>query len=125
MKTIILTFFLTYMQLFAYSTELRQVFAVAIADSKGNSENIQNVRVTKNDYSGTCYTKIFINGRFYNQKPTVKIGTSIGHYQSSQTVYNKKTKIGKILIYKHYRVKSGMLKVYFGDTLYDSRVKIK
>ncbi|QDF28025.1 hypothetical protein [Halarcobacter anaerophilus] len=125
MKIIILLLSLLYTQLFAFSSDVKQAFAVAINDEKGKGENIQHIKKTKNDYNGTCFTKIYVRGDFFNQKPRVFIGNSLGHYESSKPVFNKKILIGKILIFKHYGVEQGVLKVYFGKKLFDARVYVK
>ena len=126
MKTLILTLIFIKLQLFAFSNDVKRIFAIGIFDTSKKGENLQNTRETKRDYNGVCYTKIYLYGRITKMKPKVKIGNSIGHYENSQAVYNKeKIKIGQIITYKHYNVTDGILKVYLGKKLYDSRIYVK
>lgn len=101
-------------------------YAIGIFDSFGNGENIQNARKTRADYNNTCYTKIFVIGTILRTKPEVKIGNSIGHFQSSKPIYNKsKIKIGEVMIFKHYAVSSGLIRVTYRNRLFDSKVFVK
>jgi len=126
MKKLILLFILTLTQLFSYSTNVKAAYAIGIFDESGNGENIQHVRKTKSDYNNTCFTKVFVVGTMLKIKPKVLIGDSKGHYQSSKPIYNnRKIKIGEVLIYKHFAVKKGYLKVIFRNKLYDSKVYVK
>lgn len=123
-KTILLIYILSF-PLFAFNTDVKQVFAVAIFDKNKNSENIQHTRETKNDYNGTCYTKVYIRGNNFSIKPEVYINDSKGKYISSEPVYNKKILIGKIMTFEHKNVKQGLLKVFFRKKLMDARVYIR
>lgn len=126
MKKFILLLTLTTLQLFSAQSKVTGAYAIGIFDSAGNGENIQHVKKTKNDYNGTCFTKIFIVGNHYNIKPVINIGTSRGHYQSSKPIYNKiKIKIGEVLLYKHFNVTKGYIEVRFKNRLYDSKVFVK
>jgi hypothetical protein len=126
MKKFILLLTLTTIQLFSAQSNVTGAYAIGIFDSGGNGENIQHAKKTKNDYNGTCYSKIFVVGSYYNIKPVVNIGNSRGHYQSSKPIYNKiKIKIGEVLLYKHFNVKKGYMEVRFKNRLYDSKVFVK
>ncbi|RXJ68926.1 hypothetical protein CRV08_05685 [Halarcobacter ebronensis] len=126
MKNLILIIAILSIKLFAFETNVKQMFAIGIFDENGVGENIQNVRKTKRDYNGTCYTKIFLRGEISNTKPTVKIGDSIGHYENSEPITNKNNIIiGKIITFKHYTVTNGVIEVFLGKDLYDARVFVK
>lgn len=124
-KTILLlTLFLT--QLFSYNTNVKAAYAIGIFDNSGNGENVQHVRKTVNDYNNTCYTKVFVVGTLLKLKPEVFIGNSKGHYESTKSIYNnRKIKIGEVLLYKHYRVKNGYIKVLYKKKLFDTKVYVK
>lgn len=125
MKKFILLLILFSSFLFAFNSNIKGAYAVGIFDEKGNGENIQHVRKTKNDYNGICYTKIFVVGNSFKQKPKVTIGNSIGHYQSSKPIYNRKIKIGEVMLFKHFAVSNGNIKVSFKNKLYDAKVFVK
>lgn len=126
MKNIILLITLLILPLYSFNSKVNGIYAIGVFDSGGNGENVQHVTKTKADYNGTCYTKVFVHGSILKAKPQVKIGNSIGHYQSSKPIYSKrKIKIGEVLLYKHYGVKSGLIKVTFRNKLYDSKVFVK
>lgn len=110
----------------SFATNIRSAFAIGIFDEDGNGENIQHIRKTNRNYNGTCFSKVFVNGNYGSNTPMVKIGNSIGHLQSTKSIYNKyKIKTGEVLLFKHYGVKSGYIKVWILNKLYDSRVFIK
>ena len=126
MKKIILLLTFLLSTLFAYKTNVKGIYVIGIFDSGGKGENVQHLKKTKANYNGTCYTKIFLYGNSLKHKPTVKIGNSIGHYQSSKPIYSKrKIKIGEELLYKHYKVTSGLIRVTFKNKLFDSKVFVK
>ncbi len=126
MKKFILLFIFSYCISFAYSTNVKGAYAIGIFDKNGDGENIQHARETKNDYNGICYTKVFVLGDSLNIKPKVSIGNSIGHFQSSKSVFNdKKIKIGTLFIFKHYTVSKGYIKVSFENRVYDAKVFVK
>ncbi|XOB62756.1 hypothetical protein ACMC56_02850 [Campylobacterota bacterium DY0563] len=125
MKNIILLILLSSIQLFAFKSDVKQIFAFTIYDEKGHGENIQNIRKTVNDYNGICFTKIFLRGSNLNIKPKVMIGNSKGKYVDSKPVYKNKIMIGKIMTYKHLGVDEGLLKIIFRKKLYDARVYVK
>ena len=126
MKKLILLFFIILSYGFSYQSNIKGIYAIGIFDSSGKGENIQHLRKTKADYNGTCYTKVFVYGNSLKIKPQVKIGNSIGHYQSSRPIFSpRKIKIGEELLYKHYNVSNGLIKVTFRNKLYDSKVYVK
>ncbi|MFY9073624.1 hypothetical protein OZZ08_01600 [Malaciobacter mytili] len=120
---VVLSIFFT---LYANSTNIRQARAIGIFDENGNGENIQHVRKTKNDYNGTCFTKVSVFGNFYYTTPNVYIGNSKGYLQKEESIFNKnKIKIGTTLLYKHYNVTNGYIKVSIDNKTYDSKVFVK
>ncbi len=126
MKRIFILFIITFTTLFAYKSDVKGIYAVGIFDEQGKGENIQHARKTKNDYNGICYTKIFLYGTSFNVKPGVSIGNSVGHYINSKPIYDKKNiKIGEELIYKHFKVQNGLIKVKFRNKIFDSKVYVK
>ena len=126
MKKIILLLTIICTTLFSYKTNVKGIYAVGIFDSSGNGENIQHVKKTKYDYNGTCYTKIFVYGNPFKLKPEVKIGNSIGQFISTRPIYSKrKLKIGEEMLYKHYTVTKGLIRVIFKNRIYDSKVYVK
>ena len=125
MKKIILllTLFLTSLN---FASSIKNAYAIGIFDSKGNGENIQHLKRTKADYNGVCYSKIFVLGTNLRTKPQVKIGNSTGHFLNSKPIYNKsKIKIGEVMVYKHYTVTKGLLRVTLKNKLFDSKVFVK
>lgn len=126
MKKFILLLIIFISPLFSYNTKVTGAYAIGIFDAGGNGENIQHVKRTKADYNGTCFTKVFIVGKSFKTKPIVKIGNSIGHFQSSKPIFSKlKIKIGEVLIFKHNRVTKGLIQVIFKNKLYDSKVYVQ
>ncbi|WP_421715981.1 hypothetical protein [Arcobacter arenosus] len=126
MKKIFILFTIIFTTLFAYKSNIKGIYAVGIFDAQGRGENIQHTRKTKNDYNGTCYTKIFLYGNAFNVKPEVSIGNSIGSYINSKPIYDKRNiKIGEELTYKHLNVQNGLLKVTLRNRIFDSKVYVK
>lgn len=126
MKKITLLILLTINILYSYSSNIKQARAIGIFDENGNGENIQRSRKTKNDYNGTCYIKVFVEGKLLNQKPQVKIGNSLGHFQNSKSIYDKKKiKIGEVYLFKIYNVKKGYISVKIGNRTFDKKVFVK
>lgn len=126
MKKLVLLSSLFLIELFAYSSNVKAAYAIGIFDSSGNGENIQHIRTTQNDYNGTCYSKVFVVGNSFKVKPTVKIGNSIGHYESSEPIYNiRNLKIGEVMLFKHYGVTNGYIKVMLKDKILESKTFIK
>ncbi|XPV68081.1 MAG: hypothetical protein ACNI25_12310 [Halarcobacter sp.] len=125
-KTIILVTLFLNSLVFAYGSKIKGIYAIGVFDQNKNGENVQHVLKTKNDYNGSCYTKIFILGVPSNITPQVKIGKSRGHYQSRISIFNrKKIKIGEELLYKHYKVTKGYIEVKLNGKLYDTKVFVK
>lgn len=113
---------------FSSSLDIQKAFAVAIYHEDETGENVQHIKTTKDDYNGTCYTKIAIFG-YYNKntKVEVKIGDSTGIYQSEIPLFNKTTKklFGHELTFKHQNVTKGYFEVRVNGKLYDSKVFVK
>ncbi|MAD43345.1 MAG: hypothetical protein CL623_13290 [Arcobacter sp.] len=110
----------------AYSTQIKTAHAIGIFHENGNGENIQHLRKTKDDYNGTCFSKIVIFGKLNNIIPEVRIGSSKGSFIRSIAIYNKqKIKIAQEMTFKHNNVKKGYLEVRIKNKLYDSKVFIK
>lgn len=111
---------------FAYNTNIKQARAIGIFNEKGNGENIQRSRKTNYDYNGTVFVKVFVEGKIFNTKPKVKIGNSLGHYESSKAIYGtRKIKIGEVFLYKLYNVKNGYIEVSISNKIYDKKVFVK
>ena len=128
MKKFILLLIFILSPLFSYNTSVTAIYAIGIFNSAGKGENVQHLRKTKIDYTGTCYTKIFVVGNAFNSKPEVRIGNSIGTYQSSKPIYSENTrkiKIGEVMVFKHLNVSKGLIKVSFKNRIYDSKVYVK
>lgn len=119
--------FLLVLLSFSYSNQINKAFAFAIYNENGQSENIQNINITKYDYNEICYTKIAVFGKLkHNTNIEVKIGNSIGAFENKIPITN----IGKIVIgyeytFKHYTVTTGRLEVRVDNKLYDARVFVK
>jgi hypothetical protein len=126
MKKIILLLTFLLLPLFSYKTNIKGIYAIGIFDENGKGENVQHLKKTKADYNGTCYTKIFVYGNSLRIKPLVKIGNSLGYYQSSRPIYNKrKIKIGEEMTFKHYKVSKGLISVSLKNRIFDSKVFVK
>ena len=125
MKKVILSILLISAHLFGFKSDVKQIFAIGVFNQNGIGENIQNVKKTKKDYNGICFTKIYLKGNNFNIKPKVMIGDSIGKFVEAKPVFNKKILIGKIITFKHTNVTNGLLKVYFRKKLFDARVYIR
>jgi hypothetical protein len=124
MKTLILICFLCTV-VFAYSSNVINAYAVSIMDEQFNEENVQAKRKSDKDYNGVCYSKIYIFGNYFHEKPSVRIGNSIGHIYKEKIITKNGYNIGKEIIFKHYTVTKGYFQVRFGNKLYDSKVFIK
>lgn len=106
--------------------DISNAYAIGIFDETGNGENIQKKRKTEHDYNGTCFTKIVVLGSFNQIKPKVTINNSIGHFQKEKSIYNKnRIKIGSIITYKHFNIKSGYIRVSYENKLFDTKVFVK
>lgn len=125
-KVILLLTTLFLVNSFAFNSKIEGAYAIGIFDEKGNGENVQHTRITRGDYNGTCYTKVFVIGKFFKLKPKVTIGNSIGHFQSTKPIYNKsKIKIGEVMTFKHYNVSKGHIKVRIREKILDTKVFVK
>ena len=125
-KHILILFLLLNLSLFAYSSKVTAAYAIGVFDEQGNGENIQHIRKTKNDYNGTCYSKIVVFGKLLGQTPKVNIGSSKGHYMKSIPIYNRnKIKIAQEMTFKHYNLKKGYFEVRVGQKLFDTKVFVK
>lgn len=110
----------------ANTTNIEAAYAIGIFDEKGNGENIQHTRFSKNDYNKTCFSKIVIFGEYDIKNVKVSIGKSIGHFIKSKTIFNKqKIKIAEELTFKHYGVTKGYFEIKISKKLYDTKVFIK
>ena len=103
-----------------------QAFAIAIFDKNGNGENIQHLRFSKNDYNGTCFSKIVVFGNVNVKDITVKIGNSFGHYLNSRPIYSKsKLLIANEITFKHFAITKGYFEIKINDKIFDTKVYIK
>lgn len=118
---IILVSFIT---LYSYQTTFINAYALTIFDNK-KSENIQTKYKTKYNYENEVYITIVVFAKALNNKPTVNIGSSIGHYISSKRVIKNRLIIGHELTYKFYTVTKGYLEIRYDNKLYDGKTFIK
>ena len=125
MAKLIFLFFL--LLSFSYSNTIYKAFAVAIYDENGKGENIQHAKITQNNYSDICYTKIAIFGNINNNsRIEVIIGNSIGNFENKIPLTNDKNiVIGYEYTFKHYTVEKGHIEVKIDNKLYDSKVFVK
>lgn len=126
-KLIFIIFFLTSTFITANSN-IQKAIAVAIYHEDETGENVQHKKITTYDYNGTCYTKIAIFGSYdKNTKVEVRVGDSLGIYQSNTPLFNKYTKkiFGYELTFKHQNVSKGYFEVKVDNKLYDSKTFIK
>ena len=122
----ILIFFIS--NIFAIDSDIQKAFAVGIFHENETGENVQHVTSTTQDYNGTCYSKIVILGNYNkNTNVEVKIGDSIGIYQSYIPISNKITKkiFAYELTFKHQNVTQGYFEVKVNNQLHDSKVLVK
>ncbi|MGB1226550.1 MAG: hypothetical protein ACPG9K_01570 [Poseidonibacter sp.] len=124
---IILTLLLlTLTNLNAYSSKIKSAHAIGVFHQNGKGENIQHLKETKQNYNGTCYSKIVIFGTFNQINVDVKIGNSTGTFNKSIPIYNKqKIKIAQEQTFIHKNVTKGYLEVRVNNKLYDSKVFVK
>lgn len=127
MKKFILITLLLISKLFSFDSNIQGAYAVGIFHENGSGENIQHKRITEQNYNGTCFSKIVIFGKYGNHsKIEVKIGDSLGYYQSKIPIINEfKIKIGDELTFKHYNISKGYFQIYINNKLYDTKVLIK
>ncbi len=112
--------------LISENLDIQKAVAIGIFNENGVGENIQHLTTTKNDYNGTCFSKIVIFGNLNNSSVKVKIGNSRGHFIKASPIYNdKKLLIGKEITFKHYNINKGYFEVKIDNKLYDSKVFIK
>ncbi len=111
--------------LFGYKTTAINAYAVSIYDKDLKEENVQGLGKTKVDYNGVAYTKIYAFGRFYQESPSVKIGNSKGHLVDKKPIYKEKMLVGYEMLFKHYTVEKGYIKVLVGKRLFDSKVYVR
>lgn len=125
MARLIFLFFL--LLSFSYSNNIYKAFAVAIYDENGKGENIQHAKITQNNYSDICYTKIAIFGKINNNsRIEVNIGNSIGNFENKVPLINDKNiVIGYEYSFKHYTVEKGYIEIRIDNKLYDSKVFVK
>lgn len=125
MARLIFLFFL--LLSFSYSNNIYKAFAVAIYDENGKGENIQYAKITQNNYSDICYTKIAIFGKINNNsRIEVNIGNSIGNFENKVPLINDKNiVIGYEYSFKHYTVEKGYIEIRIDNKLYDSKVFVK
>ena len=110
----------------AYSSKIKNAYAIGIFHKNGTGENIQHTRKTKDNYNGTCYSKIVVFGKLGKLIPKVKIGNSTGTFVKSISIYNKqKIKIAEEQTFKHINVTKGYIEVRIKNKLYDSKVFVK
>ncbi|RXK04159.1 hypothetical protein [Halarcobacter bivalviorum] len=107
------------------SPKIYNAYALTISDENGKKENIQNKRETDSDFNGNCLVEIFVNTKYKIEIPKVTIGTAIGHFKSSKSVYKNKIKVGEIMVFKLYNIRKGYLKITIYDKLYDMKTFIK
>lgn len=126
MKKILFCFGIFTLSAYAYTSKIINGYAVSIYDEKMVEENIQAKRKSKKDYQGICYTKVYIFGKVLNNGNTkVMIGNSIGHKIKENPIHKNRLIIGKEIIFKHYTVSKGYLKLYFDGKLLDTKTYIK
>ena len=112
--------------LYATNSEIQASYAVAVFHENGNGENVQHKKITDQDYNGICFSKIVVFGEIRNKKIEVKIGNSLGYFESSIPIYNKQNIfIAEELTFKHYNVSKGYFEVKINDKIYDTKVFVK
>lgn len=109
----------------AYSTQALSAYAVSIYDENFKEEHIQKKQKTSYDYNGIVYTKIYAFGKFFQDKPSVQIGTSKGSLVQTNNIVKNNMLIGYEMIFKHMTVTQGYLEVYVGKKLFDRSLYVK
>ncbi len=125
MLKILISLFLFVNISFSNNSKVLSAYVVSIYDSNFNEEKLQGKRETSKNYKNLTYTKIHTFGNLYHEELKVRIGTSIGHLYNSKHIVKNKLIIGKELIYKHYTVSSGFIKVGTSNKVYDMSVFVK
>lgn len=125
MRILIFIFFTSF-ALFATNSEIQASYSVGVFHEKGSGENVQHKKITDQDYNGVCFSKIVVFGEIRNKKIEVKIGKSLGYFESSIPIYNnQKIYIAEELTFKHYNVSKGYFEVKIDDKIYDTKVFVK
>ncbi len=125
MKNLLLLTLLLSSSLFAYSSNVINGYAVAMLDMRMVEENIQAKRKTDKDYNGYCFSKIYLFGKLFHEKPKVKIGNSIGHIIKERLIIKNGVAIGKEYIFQHMTVTKGYLELSYSGKILDSKVFVK
>ena len=125
MRILIFIFFTSF-ALFATNSEIQASYSVGVFHENGSGENVQHKKITDQDYNGVCFSKIVVFGEIRNKKIEVKIGKSLGYFESSIPIYNnQKIYIAEELTFKHYNVSKGYFEVKINDKIYDTKVFVK
>ena len=125
MRILIFIFFTSF-ALFATNSEIQASYSVGVFHENGSGENVQHKKITDQDYNGVCFSKIVVFGEIRNKKIEVKIGKSLGYFESSIPIYNKqKIYIAEELTFKHYNVSKGYIEIKIDDKIYDTKVFVK
>ncbi len=125
MRILIFIFFTSF-ALFATNSEIQASYSVGVFHENGSGENVQHKKITDQDYNGVCFSKIVVFGEIRNKKIEVKIGKSLGYFESSIPIYNnQKIYIAEELTFKHYNVSKGYFEVKIDDKIYDTKVFVK
>lgn len=126
MKKFILILLVLNLNLLALPSSIQAAYAIGVFHENGNGENIQNKKITDQDYNGTCFSKIVVFGKIEHKNIKVRIGDSLGYFENSKPVYNvKNILIGYELTFKHYNVSKGLFEVSIDGRIYDSKVFVK
>ena len=125
MRILIFIFFTSF-ALFATNSEIQASYSVGVFHENGSGENVQHKKITDQDYNGVCFSKIVVFGEIRNKKIEVKIGKSLGYFESSIPIYNnQKIYIAEELTFKHYNVSKGYFEVKIDGKIYDTKVFVK
>lgn len=111
--------------LFAYSSNVVNGYAVAMLDHRMVEENVQAKRKTDKDYNGYCFSKVYIFGKLFHEKPKVTIGNSQGHIIKERSIIKNGKIVGKEYIFQHMTVTKGYLKLKYSGKILDSKVFVK
>lgn len=125
MKKIILLLSLLFTYSYPYSSNVINAYAVSIYDKNFKEEDIKSKRKTNKDYQNICYTKIYVLGKLFNEDIKVEIGTSRGHIFKERSIAKNGRIIGKEIIFKHYGVSKGYIKVFTSRKTFDMKVFVK
>lgn len=126
MKKLILTILLININLFALSADIQKAIATAVFHENGTGEKIQHLKITEEDYEGTCFSKIAVFGKIEHKNIKVRIGDSLGYFENSIPIYNvQNILIGYELTFRHFNVSKGLFEVSIDGRIYDSKVFVK